>query len=202
MKQNKKRLTLIDIVVTVMIAVVFAIVYRLWTPVSDVVGLFGLQAEQLIYGMWFIAGTIAALLLRKPGVAFLAEVAAASGELIAGSPYGPLLLMYGIFQGIGMELAFALFRYKYFNMWVAALGGMFASFASLGLDYYNAYLADLQTWLLTLRIVFRTVGAVFIAGFLAAALVKALDKTGVSQLLRPVDQKDYDLFEKRKGDGK
>lgn len=196
--KRKKGLTLVDVVVTIMIAVVFAIVYRLWSPVSDFVGLFGLQAEQLIYGMWFIAGTIAALLIRKPGVAFLAEVAAASGELIAGSPYGPLLLVYGIFQGIGMEVAFALFRYKFFNMWVAALGGIFASFASLGLDYYNALLSDLNTWVLTLRIVFRTVGAAIIAGFLAAALVKALDKTGVSQLLRPVSEKDYDLFQKRK----
>src|SRR6478609_4522566 len=114
--KKKNRLTLADIIVTVMIATVFAVVYRLWSPVTDVVGLFGLQLEQLIYGMWFIAGTIAALIIKKPFVALIAETAAASGEFIAGSPYGGILLIYGILQGIGMELAFALFRYKVYSI--------------------------------------------------------------------------------------
>ncbi|WP_078391021.1 ECF transporter S component [Shouchella patagoniensis] len=197
--KNRKKLTLTDIIVTVMIAVVFAIVYRLWTTVTDVLSLPGLQVDQLIYGMWFIAGTIAALLIRKPGIALLAETAAASGEFFAGSPYGPLLLLYGLLQGVGMELAFALFRYRFYNVLVAGLGGVFASFASLGLDYFNAYLTDLSTWNLVLRIVFRTIGAILIAGFFATAIVRALEKTGVTDLLRPVNDKDYEILKKKNG---
>ncbi|ALA50877.1 ECF transporter S component [Shouchella clausii] len=191
---NKNRLRLTDMIVTILISVVFAVVYRLWTPVTDLVSLPGLQADQLLYGMWFIAGTIAALLIKKPGVALLAETAAASGEFFAGSPYGPLLLLYGALQGLGIELAFALFKYRVYTVWTASLGAVFASFASLGLDYFNAYLSDLTTWNITLRVVFRTLGSIIIAGFLASALVRALEKTGVSTLLRPVSQADYDLF--------
>lgn len=191
---NKNRLRLTDMIVTILISVVFAIVYRLWTPITDLVSLPGLQADQLLYGMWFIAGTIAALLIKKPGVALLAETAAASGEFFAGSPYGPLLLLYGALQGLGIELAFALFKYRVFTVWTASLGAVLASFASLGLDYFNAYLSDLTTWNITLRVVFRTLGSIVIAGFLASALVRALEKTGVSTLLRPVSQADYDLF--------
>lgn len=191
---NKNRLRLTDMIVTILISVVFAVVYRLWTPITDLVSLPGLQADQLLYGMWFIAGTIAALLIKKPGVALLAETAAASGEFFAGSPYGPLLLLYGALQGLGIELAFALFKYRVYTVWTASLGAVFASFASLGLDYFNAYLSDLTTWNITLRVVFRTIGSIIIAGFLASALVRALEKTGVSTLLRPVSQADYDLF--------
>ncbi|GIN10866.1 thiamine ABC transporter permease [Shouchella clausii] len=191
---NKNRLRLTDMIVTILISVVFAVVYRLWTPITDLVSLPGLQADQLLYGMWFIAGTIAALLIKKPGVALLAETAAASGEFFAGSPYGPLLLLYGVLQGLGIELAFALFKYRVYTVWTASLGAAFASFASLGFDYFNAYLSDLTTWNITLRIVFRTLGSIVIAGFLASVLVRALEKTGVSTLLRPVSQADYDLF--------
>ncbi|AST97849.1 ECF transporter S component [Shouchella clausii] len=191
---NKNRLRLTDMIVTILISVVFAVVYRLWTPITDLVSLPGLQADQLLYGMWFIAGTIAALLIKKPGVALLAETAAASGEFFAGSPYGPLLLLYGALQGLGIELAFALFKYRVYTVWTASLGAVFASLASLGLDYFNAYLSDLTTWNITLRVVFRTLGSIIIAGFLASALVRALEKTGVSTLLRPVSQADYDLF--------
>lgn len=182
---KRKKLTLVDILVTVMIATVFAVVYRLWSPISDLVGVFGLQLEQLIYGMWFIAGTLAALIIRKPFVALIAETAAASGEFIAGSPYGGILLIYGIAQGIGMECAFALFRYKVFTIWTAMLGGVFASFASLGLDFLYANIGQLSAWVLTLRIVFRTVGAILITGVLAAKLVQALQKTGVLNDIQP-----------------
>ncbi|GAF23024.1 MULTISPECIES: ECF transporter S component [Shouchella] len=177
--KKKNRLTLADIIVTVMIATVFAVVYRLWSPVTDVVGLFGLQLEQLIYGMWFIAGTIAALIIKKPFVALIAETAAASGEFIAGSPYGGILLIYGILQGIGMELAFALFRYKVYSIWTAMLGGVFASFASIGLDFLYANIGQLTTWALVVRVSLRTIGAILITGVLAAKLVQALQKTGV-----------------------
>lgn len=42
----------------------------------------GLHLDQLLYGMWFIAGTVAYFIIRKPGVALLAEIAAASGEFL------------------------------------------------------------------------------------------------------------------------
>ncbi|WP_059105738.1 ECF transporter S component [Shouchella shacheensis] len=197
MKRN--RLTLTDVMVTIMIAVVFAIVYRLWTPVMDIFSLVGLQGEQLLYGMWFIAATIAMLIIRKPGVAILAETAAASGEFFAGAPYGPMLLLYGLAQGLGTEAAFALFRYQRFTVTVAILGAIGASVASLGLDYYYAYLGDLSTWNLTLRIVFRTVGSIAIAGIFAYLLVRALEKTGVTTMIRPASKNDYDLLDKKAG---
>ena len=83
-----KGLTLTDILVTIVISVVFGVVYKIWGPMYDVVKPLGLHAEQTVYGMWFIAGTFAFLLIRKPGVAILAEVAASAVSAFLGSEWG------------------------------------------------------------------------------------------------------------------
>ncbi|MED4602186.1 ECF transporter S component [Paenibacillus validus] len=192
-----KGLKLTDILVTIVIAVVFAIIYRLWGDVYNVLKVPGLQLEQLTYGMWFIAATVAFLIIRKPGVALLAEIAAASGELLAGSQYGVEALTYGIAQGLCAELIFAAFLYRNFSWAAAGLAGMASGFGAVMFDYFKGYLLELTTWNLTLYIVFRFVGAFVICGPLAYALVSALEKTGVTQLVRPVNKSDYNALERK-----
>jgi ABC-type thiamin/hydroxymethylpyrimidine transport system permease subunit len=84
----KKELKLTDILVTIVIAIAFGIVYILWGTVYYAVQPLGLHLDQLLYGMWFIAGTVAYFIIRKPGVALLAEIAAASGEFLLGVAMG------------------------------------------------------------------------------------------------------------------
>lgn len=186
-----KGLKLADILVTVVIAVVFGIVYKLWGPLYDAAKPFGIRLEELIYGMWFIAGTVAALLIRKPGVALLAEVAAASAELVTGSQYGVSVLLSGLLQGLFAELAFAAFGYRRFTIGVASLAAIGSSAGSLIMDFYNNYITDLSAWNLTLMIGARTIGSIIICGFFAYYLVKALEATGVTKQLRPVSNEDY-----------
>ena len=185
-----KRLKLSDILVTVVIAVVFGIVYRIWGPVYDLVKFVGLQAEQLTYGMWFIAATVAFLIIRKPGVALLAEVAAATAEMVIGSSYGLESLTYGILQGLGAELAFAAFAYRSYSLFAACLAGLGSGLGSIAMDWYKGYLADLQDWNLTLYIVFRLISSIGISGIAAYYLVKALEATGVTRSVRPVTPED------------
>ncbi|TBL81786.1 ECF transporter S component [Paenibacillus thalictri] len=191
-----KKLKLVDILVTVVIAVLFAIIYRAWGPVSDLVKLAGLQADQLVYGMWFIASTVAFLLIRKPGVALLAEAAAASGELIMGSQYGVESLTYGILQGLGAELVFALFLYRRATLPVTCLAAVAAAAGSIVMDVAKGYMLELQSWNLTLYVVFRFAGSIFFTGICAYYLVKALEKTGVASLLRPASKEDYSALDR------
>src|SRR5690625_4404565 len=106
MKKKRYQLKLADILVTTVIALVFGVIYKLWGPLYYAVKPLGLHLEQLIYGMWFIAATVAYLLIRKPGVGLLAEVAAASGEFIMGSEWGLAVLFSGVVQGLAAELVF------------------------------------------------------------------------------------------------
>ncbi|WP_223700843.1 ECF transporter S component [Sutcliffiella deserti] len=188
----KKGLRLTDILVTIVIALVFGIVYKIWGPVYAFLSPIGLQIQELSYGMWFIAASVAYLLIRKAGVAFLAEVAAASGEFLVGSEFGLMVLVYGVIQGLFAELVFAGFRYKRFDMLAVSLAGIAAAIGSLLLDLFRGYLFDYVWWNVMLLISFRIIGAVLLAGILAYAIVKALEATGVTSLLRPASKEDYD----------
>jgi energy-coupling factor transport system permease protein len=188
----QKGLKLTDILVTIVVSIVFGIVYKLWGPVYYAVKPFGLHFDQLIYGMWFIAATVAYLIIRKPGVALLAEIAASSGEFIMGSEWGLEVLLYGVVQGLFAELVFAAFRYKRFDVGVVSLAAAASTIGSLFMDFYKGYIEDLALWNLMLFIGARIVGAVIIAGVFAHYLVKALEATGVTNLVRPASQKDYE----------
>ena len=187
----KKGLKLTDILVTIIIALIFGLVYKIWGPFYSLVSTFGLHLEQLTYGMWFIAATVAFLIIRKPGVALLAEVAAAQGEFIFGGEWGVATLAFGILQGLGAELVFAAFKYKRFDIFTVSLAAVGSTVASLILDFYYGYIGDLALWNLSLLIAARFIGAILIAGLFAYFIVKALEKTGVTNLVRPASSDDY-----------
>lgn len=186
-----KGLKLSDILVTIVISVVFGIVYKIWGPTYDLMKPLGIHAEQLIYGMWFMAGTFAFLVIRKPGVALLAEVAAATISAFLGSEWGLSTLYFGLLQGLGAEIFFALFLYRKFNIGVTSLAAIGAALASLILDYGYGYIGQLSAWNYTLYIGFRLLGSVLIAGIFAYYLAKALELTGVTRSLRPVTAEDF-----------
>ncbi|RAK19441.1 energy-coupling factor transport system substrate-specific component [Anoxybacillus vitaminiphilus] len=193
---NNKGLKLADVLTTVVISIVFGIVYKLWGPFYYFVKPFGLHMDQLIYGMWFIAATVAYLIIRKPGVALLAETAAASGEFIMGSEWGLEVLIYGFVQGLFAELVFAAFRYKRFDVFVVSLAAAASTIGSLIMDFYKGYIEELAVWNLTLFIGARFIGAIVIAGIFAHSLVKALEATGVTQMVRPASKEDYDALDR------
>ena len=187
----KKGLKLTDILVTIVIALIFGLVYKLWGPVYGLVSTFGLHIEQLVYGMWFIAATVAFLIIRKPGVALLAEVAAANGEFIFGGEWGVATLLYGLAQGLAAELIFAAFGYKRSGIFIVSLAAIASTVASLIFDYYYGYIGDLALWNLMLMFGARFIGAILIAGVFAYYIVKALERTGVTNLVRPASSDDY-----------
>jgi energy-coupling factor transport system permease protein len=139
---------------------------------------------------------VAYLLIRKPGVALLAEIAASSGEFIMGSEWGLEVLIYGVVQGLLAEVVFAAFRYKRFDALVVSLGAIGATIGSLVMDFYKGYIESLAPWNLALFLIARFIGAVVIAGVFAVSLVKALEKTGVTQMLRPASKEDYDALDR------
>ncbi|OIK16875.1 thiamine ABC transporter permease [Bacillus sp. MUM 116] len=192
----KRSLTLTDVLVTVVISIVFGLIYKLWSPLYYAVKPIGLHIDQLIYGMWFIAATVAFLIIRKPGVAFLAEIAAASGEFLAGSEFGLEALLYGAMQGLFAEIIFALFMYKRYSLFVTCLAAFGSGLASIIMDSYKGYIGDLALWNLTLFVGARLIGTILIAGVGAYYLVKALEETKVTTILRTNRQEHYDALDK------
>ena len=81
----------------------------------------------LFVGPWFLAGVIGGLVVRRPGAALFCEVVAALVSMLPGTEWGATVLVSGVLQGLGAELAFAIFGYRAFGAAVAALAGMLAA---------------------------------------------------------------------------
>lgn len=189
---KRNGLTLTDVLITVVIALVFAVIYSLWDGIYTILQPFGLHLNELVYGMWFIAAIVAYLIIRKPGVALIAEFAAASGETIVLLQFDISLIMYGLIQGLVCELVFMFFRYKSTSLMVAVLAGIAAALSTLPLDWYYGYLGHLETWNLALMFSLRILSGALVAGYLGHLLYKALKETGV---LKFVGQRADDSYE-------
>lgn len=191
----KKGLRLSDILVTVLVSLVLGVVYHFWGSVYSLFKPLFFEADEMLYGMWFAAATLAFLLIRKPGVALVAELAAAHVEVLFGSGWGLNLLLYGIIQGLGAELVFAAFRYRKHGVWFVALAGAASAVGSMLMDFYLAYTDNYVWWLFAAKYSMRILSGALIAGCLMYALAKALERTGVTSLLRPASAKDYEALE-------
>ncbi|MCA1058670.1 ECF transporter S component [Rossellomorea aquimaris] len=186
------KLKLTDILVTVVISIMFGVIYKLWGPFYNLMKPIGLHADQFIYGMWFMAATVAFLIIRKPGVALLAEIAASSGEFLMGSEWGLEVLLFGIIQGLMAELIFFMTKYKRYDFSIICFAAVGSACGSIFMDYMKGYIGDLALWNLSLFIVARLLGSIVIAGAGSFYLVRALEKTGVTSLVRRADQEEYD----------
>lgn len=182
---EKKNWELKDVIMMAILGVVFSAVYlavfqgglALSTALTPA-GLapFGFE---LIYGVWFMAATLAAYIIRKPGVALVTEVLASFIELLMGNSGGLTVVLTGIIQGVGAELAFAAFRYKKWNLGVMCLGGILSSIFIFCYElYYLNYIALAPT-LLIAQLAVRFVSAVVFSGIICKLAGDALAKTGV-----------------------
>jgi len=193
--EKRRGLRLSDLLVTILLSLVIGVVYHFWSSVYDLFKPLFFQADELVYGLWFLAPTLAMLLIRKPGVAILAEVAAAHVEIMFGSEWGIQLVLYSVVQGLAAELIFALLRYRSFRLGTAAFAGAAAALGSLLVDVYYGYVTDYTLWMMLFKYALRIISSAVLAGYLAFALAKALEATGVTQLLRPVTKRDYEALD-------
>lgn len=188
-----KKLSLTDIVVLIVIGIVFGLVMRMWDELYSVVKPLLPTFRQLLYGMWFMVGPFAFLVVRKPGSALLASIAGAALSTL----FGPSLevIVYGFVQGLFAELFFAAFRYKKFNIAVAGLAGVASCLGSFLLDLKFGY-ADLELWALIVKYGLRIISAFIFTGIFAFYIVKALEKTKVTSLVRPIDSDELKSLHK------
>ena len=165
-----KGLKLSEILVTVLIAVIFAIIYNLWWFPYEFAKVAGLHLEQLTYGVWFMAAIVAYLIIPKPGIAIIAEFAAGAGETIVMGKFDIPTIIYAILQGVACEIIFAIFKYQSRSAVVAMLAGLLTALISFPVDYFYGYLNEVAGWNLLLFIVFRAISGIILAGLLSYIL--------------------------------
>lgn len=172
-----------DVIMVAMICVVFGVVYLGAVYLASFLGTvftpFGLSplANELIFGIWFMAATFAAFIIRKPSVAIIAEILAAVIEVLLGNWFGPMVIVAGLIQGLGAELVFAGFKYKRFDMFTMCLAAGGCSITSFLWSFVRSGYGNYSIKLLIIFFIIRLVSSVLFSGVLCKIMGDALVKT-------------------------
>lgn len=170
-----------DIVLTAMIGVVFGAIFSVWNYVWTIFAPAGAVAPLyafLTYGVWLVPAVLAPLIVRRPGAAVFAEMAAAGVSTLFGSPWGPDVLLSGFVQGAAAELVFALTLYQRWSLPVVALAAL-ASAAAAWIHDWALWYPDADLALQIFRGVAMGASAIVIVAFGSIALERSLRRTGV-----------------------
>ncbi|HAN24047.1 MAG: hypothetical protein CMH36_06225 [Microbacterium sp.] len=175
------RWRVVDIVVASVIGVAAGVVFwawgQAWTPLSTALA-FLPGLEGLLAGGWLFAGVLGGLVIRKPGAALYAEVVAAVVSMAVGTQWGYTVLIWGIVQGIGAELAFAIVRYRRWNLPVALFSGALAGVAVAFMDTTFSSVAAYDLGPRTIYAVSAVISGIVLAGLVSWLIVRGLAATG------------------------
>lgn len=183
----RSRYRTIDLIVPVIIGVVFGVafyayggVYTVLTPLFTAFP----PASGLPVGFFVVPAIVAALIVRKPGAALIAEMLAAVIEMALGSQFGWIALMGGVVKVLSVEGAFLLFRWKKFTYGVALLGAVM----SLILDWLFKIILVTPEWSAFWKgslLVAHMISAPILSAGVAVLLVSLLAKTGAINAFAP-----------------
>lgn len=172
----------VDIVTAAVIGVALGFVFLLWNQIGFLaftsLDAFTPGVGGLVAGVWLMGGPMGALIIRKPGAAIFVETLAAVVSMALGAQWGVETLFAGLLQGAAAEAAFAMFRYRSFNIRVAALSGGFAAVAAMILEgfthgnFAKSIIFQVTYWSSSI------LSGVVIAGIGSYFVVAALAKTG------------------------
>ena len=174
------RWRVVDIVVASVIGVACGVIFwawgLAWTPLSALLA-FTPGLDGLLAGGWLFAAVLGGLVIRKPGAALYTEVVAAVVSMLIGTQWGFSTLIWGIIEGLGAEIVFALFLYTNWRLGVALLAGAGAGLAvglldnstgnvALDMGYKATYLAA------------TVVSGILLAGLGSWLAMRGLARTG------------------------
>ena len=170
-----------EIVIVAMIGVVLGVLFMfLDTMYSTISMLLGPVLTNLTFGIYALTAILPMVIVKKPGAGLLGSLIGAVANILAGSPYGINIVVAGLLQGLGCELGFYLGKYK-LNVVTLILSGIFITLFVTIRDYYIFGLSALPTLIFIFTIIVRLISASFIGGYIAKAIEKGLEKTGVLQ---------------------
>lgn len=178
---SRRRWRVVDMTVAAVLAVAGGLLLwgmnTAWTPITEPIGRLYPPLPAVLNGIWLLPGVLAGLVVRRPGAAVLAETVAALIEAQLGGLWGFASVYYGVIEGLGAELVFALLLYRRFGLGAALAAGAGSAVALSVLDltfYFTAYPSGQKLAYLVLSVLS---GAV-IAGGGGWALTRALAATG------------------------
>ena len=171
----------VDIVVASVLGVAGGLVFAVWNafawePIKGALAFFP-PASAIFVGVWLLPAVLGGLVIRKPGAAVYTELVAATLSALIGNQWGFATVWYGLLEGLGAEVVFALLLYRAFGWPTSLLAGAGAGVTVGVLDsllYYPTFSAAYKLAYVGLAVV----SGVVIAGLGSWALTRAMARSG------------------------
>jgi len=170
-----------DIVLASVVGVVSGGIFALWNianvPILEPLGALLPGFQALGHGVWLLGGLLTALIVRRPGAALYGEVLAATVSALIGTQWGVMTLVYGVVQGLGAEIVFALLAYRVWNAATAIAAGAVSAAAMATLDL-TLYYAGAGTGFFTIYALSSVVSGALLAGLGSVGIRQGLVRAG------------------------
>ena len=177
-----RRWRVVDIVVAAVLSVACGLIFLFWNTAGyagyEALDAFTPGLGGLASGIWLLGGVLGGLIIRKPGAALFVELLAACVSAALGSQWGAATLLSGIAQGIGVEIVFAIFAYRSFNLLVATIAGLAAGVGAWTLELFTVGHLARSVEYNIIYLVCTCLSGAILAGVLGYFTVKALAATG------------------------
>lgn len=173
------RWRIVDIVVASVLGVAGGLVFSAWNagsaPLREAMVP---PVSAIVVGVWLFPAVLGALIVRRPGAAVYTELVAAVLSALVGNEWGFATVWYGLVEGLGAEVVFALLLYRRYGLPAALLAGAGAGVAVGLLDSLIYYPEVLGPAGRLAYVAIAVVSGVVIAGAGSWALTRALARTG------------------------
>lgn len=177
-----------DIVFLTLIAIIFGLIYLGTDFIYDALTValtpvkLGPLANDIMLGIWCMAGPLAGFIIRKPGAGFLAEFLGAAVELAIGGQWGLANLLSGFTQGLGVELGLACVRYRRYDWLTLVLTSTTTAIITFAYDLVKNGYSHFAPSLILLYFCVRWLSLFLFSGVLVKAIFNLLAK---SRVIRP-----------------
>lgn len=185
----------VDLVTLAVLGVAFGVAFwgfanLLYTPLEALLAGFP-PAKELMLGVWLVPAVAGALIVRRPGAALLCELVAAGVEMMLGQQWGTGVLISGVLQALGVELVFALVRWRRFGLALAVAAGVAAAALEILAYEWWAYVPEFSTSWKLIYLAAGLVSGALLAGVGGYYLVRALAATGALDAFPPGQERLY-----------
>jgi energy-coupling factor transport system substrate-specific component len=175
------RWRVVDIVVASVLGVAGGLLFGAWNagvwPALNGALAFYPPASSILVGVWLLPAVLGGLVIRKPGAAVYTELVAAVLSAFIGNQWGFATVWYGLVEGLGAEVVFAVLLYRSFGLPAALLAGAGAGITVGLMDallYFPLFSAGYRS-----AYVLGAIGSgVLVAGLGGWALTRALAGSG------------------------
>ncbi len=176
-----------EVVIVAIIAAVIGVIYTLMDyAYMPLAALLGPVLMELTFGIYLLSAALPAYIVRKPGFALFGALVTAAVNILLGSAYGIQVVLAGVLQALGIELALVIWKYKP-NTLCLVVGGILAGCFVFVRDYIVFGYSSLSIGVIVGMLAVRFVSAAVIGMLLVKGIRAGLKKAGVMKNFKPID---------------